>query len=361
MADKIRILNGVIDIVKIKDEDHVVLRGIIDPRSYDDLKVDTYQREVLNGTKSEGLKEAVANSMVPDIELGVRGSKMKEFQGEVGKDFFIYDPIYIVDGLQRTTAAKKCFTEKPDAPPRLGAVIFFGTDFNWERQRFQALNQGRTKISPNILLRNAVEDSEGVELLYKLCKDPSFALKDRVQWKQNRARTELVSAMTLLRLFIYLHARFVGSSDIRGDHSQLAARADKITREVGKNTARDNIRNFFEILDECFTVRHITYGHAAVQVKDTFVTTLAELVGRIGKFWAGHRLLVQKPIRDKLAKFKIDDPEVVRLGGAGGAARRILMELIFEHLNSGKRSQRLSLDGSIETSVDKEESEPMLA
>src|SRR3989344_3325912 len=130
----------------------IVLRGRIDPVSLGDLKVGPYQRELLPKSKIGDLKTAFKDpsGSVPDLDLGMRGGNFsidKKAPTEHGEVLILHDPVFIIDGLQRTTAAKELLLEGCEA--RIGAMIHFGTTEEWEQKRFYTLNVARTRLSPN--------------------------------------------------------------------------------------------------------------------------------------------------------------------------------------------------------------------
>jgi hypothetical protein len=345
----VKLIHAALDIFKpAQGNETLILRGVIDPQTLDGILCDSYQREVLSNGKIEGLKKALVTSSVPDIELGMRGERVRHVDKEKG-EYILLDPVFVIDGFQRTSAARSLLRDDPKAQPRIGATVHFDTNFEWEKARFRILNQDRTKVSVNILLRNAQTDYKSVDMLGKLCQDSAFALHERVQWQQNKLRTEVISALTLCRVAAILHSKF-GSSSSR-DYVEIMQSLDKAMEVVGRTTMRDNVIDFYEIIDECFGLRKIVFTHGASQIKDIFLAAFAELLGSYDDFWKGKRLSVDRRLRLKIAKFPIGDPEVARLASSGGKAGDILYQLLLDHINSGKRKKRLPLDsesGSLE-------------
>lgn len=343
----VKIVSAALDTMRIeiapgKTEERLVLRGVIEPTTLDGLLVDTYQREILSGSKVGELKQALRTSIVPDIELGMRGERTRN----IGQEYFLLDPVYIIDGLQRTSAARELMNEDVNARPRIGVTVHFDTNYEWEKERFRILNQERSKVSSNILLRNAQSDFKSVDMLSKLCSDESFALSDRVQWQQRKLRSEVISAMTFAKVVMVLHAKFSTSNPgQRGNYRDVAMALDKVLEKVGRTTMRDNIKDFFGLIDECFGVRKIVFTNGAVQVKETFLLTMAEFFSDFEEFWRGDRFFVDRRLQLKIAKFPISDPEVMRLASSGGQAGTLLHTLLVQHVNSGKRSKRLRLEG----------------
>jgi len=333
-------------------DDTIILRGEIDPHSFGELKVAEYQREVQPRARISKLIEAFQTGSVPDIELGMRGHRVLERGGA----FFLQDPVYIVDGLQRVTAARQMVQQGGELLPRLGAAIHFGTTERWERERFDILNVERLKLSPNVLMRNMRHDSEAIKLLYTLCRDKSFVMHGRVQWGQNKRRHELISALTLLRTVgaLHGHAGPGRSTQLK----ELAPGVDKIMETVGPNVFRDNVRMFFEIVDQCWGIKRVVYREGAAYMHSSFLVVLATVFSRHTNFWRGERLFVEAQLVRKLALFPVSDPHVVNLSSSGGKARDLLLALLVDHINSGKRTRRLKTRRDLQPVELSEEPEP---
>lgn len=341
----LKLLNGTIDLFKVGGKETLIIRGIIDPRDgLDKIKVAPYQREILPGSKAKSLAAAFRTSTVPDIELGMRGDKYRVHQDEntAGETFFLQNDVYVIDGLQRITAARLVRESDPEEMPRVGALIHINTTEEWETARFRILNQERSKLSANVLLRNLRKKSDSIEMLHKLSTgDETFVLHERVQWRQRMLRHDLISAMVMTQTVGFLHSRFGPGRGVSPD--DLASTLDKTMGIVGRTTMRDNVKTFFDLLDECFGLRRVVYTHGAVVVRRSFMLVLAEIFTRHSNFWRGHRLFVEKELKHKIAKFPINDPEVIRLASSGGTARELLYQLMIKHINSGKRTKRLEL------------------
>ena len=99
----------------------IILRGVIDPQSLHLLQVADYQREVLPLAKISELVEAFMKGSVPDVDLGMRGERFFERSGS----FYLQDDVFIVDGLQRVTAALHLIQMATGILPQLGAVVHF--------------------------------------------------------------------------------------------------------------------------------------------------------------------------------------------------------------------------------------------
>lgn len=353
----IKLTNAALDIHQRGNTDTLVIRGVIDPMSLKDIKIDSYQRENVSKGKILALANAIEKSSVPDIELGMRGEKHQERDN--GKTFILQDDIYVIDGLQRITAALEVIRRPQASMPRIGALVHLNTTFDWERERFRILNQERTKISPNVLLRNRRQDNPSIDMIAHLTEDKAFALCNRISWAQNMCRGQILPALTLCKTIGRLHARFGPG---RGsDLIELSNGLDKIMEKIGRNTLRENAKEFFDLLDHCFGVRRLVYVHSAVQTKSTFLQTMADVLTRHEDFWTDHKLTVSTDLTRKIALFPIDDPEVARLGGSAGKAKDLLYHLLVDHINSGKRTRRLRLSPGYEEVVTEREDETAVA
>ncbi len=334
----IRILNGGLDDFK----GDIIVRGSIDPRSLQDLMVDEYQREALPVTSLSSMLEALADEVVfPDVELGMRGHSVTEREGV----FILKDPVYIVDGQQRVNAAIHFLRSNPDKPLRLGAMIHFGTTKAWERERFLATNTSRLKVSSNVILRNMRENSPAIQALYSLStRDERFVLKGRVCWNQRMTRGEFITATMLTKVAGRLMShRAPGGRSSRTQ--ELVPSLDRAINVFGVNIFRENIRTFFDLLDECWGIRRIQFRESAIYMRGTFLFVMAKLLCDHLDFWTkddDRRLFVDASLRRKIGLFKINDPEIVRLASSAGKAHEMLYILMRDHINSGKRTRRLT-------------------
>ncbi len=325
-------------------DDHngnIILRGVIDPQSFNDIHVGEYQRERRSTTKLRDMIIAIkAGIQLPDIEIGVRGADYRSRGGI----YFIEAPSYIIDGLQRLTAAQKVMAENQKATVRLGAMIHFNTTERWERERFKAVNGGdggRVAVSPNILLRNSADNSLSVATLLDMARnDNGFVLRGRVSWGQNKGRGEILTALTVLKTAGVLHSHFGPGRDSR--YAQLMRACDKTVGVVGPATWRANVREFFNIIDQTFGIRSIIYADLSPHIKSSFLLTLAEVCAQHQTFWTDKRLLLLGT-RDteKLRLFPIRDPGIVQLIGLSGRINDILYNKLVNHMMSGRRINKM--------------------
>lgn len=323
----------------------VILRGVIDPETLTNLFTDDYQREAQSiSSLSEILEALEKGERLPDIELGMRGDKFREDSGE-GKNTVVslHNEVFIIDGLQRVTAARHHLLVHPEIPIRIGATIHFGTTKAWETERFRVLNLLRRKVSTNVLLRNKRDKSRGVDMLYRLStSDKAFVMNEKVSWAQHMNRSEMISALTLVKIAALLHSHLVPNRS--SNMEDLVRGINKAVDNVGIQNMKANVRAFFDLIDECFGIKNVKYKDSAIHVRSAFLLMLARILSDHKSFWRGDNekeLFVEQSLRAKLAKFPVTDPTVVTLVGSSGPSEKMLYTLIVEHINSGKRSKRL--------------------
>jgi hypothetical protein len=329
-TQSIKITNAALD----DWEGDIVLRGVIDPASLELLKVAEYQREILPITKIRSLMVALESGGVPDVDLGMRGGAFLEREGA----FYLRDEVFIIDGLQRRTAALQLM--KKAILPRLGATIHFNTNEEWERERFRRLNVSRVALSPNVLLRNDRPDNAAVDMLYNLCRDSTFVLCGRVCWDQRMRRDHLVRAVGLLKSAAVVHSRMhPGLKDTNWHGNALAL--DALMSKIGRSTMRDNVRALWEAMDSIWNVRGVVFIEGAPYLRQAFVRTFARLINDHQDFWNDARLEVPKDFIRKMSIFPMNDPYVAQLASGSGSSWKILYRMLVDHINSGKKIHRL--------------------
>lgn len=334
-ANPIRITHAALDDL----DGDIILRGRIDPESLIHLKVADYQREVMPETKLKDLAKAIrtGQSAVPDIQLGMRGGAYQEKRGQ--DTFELLNDVYIIDGLQRTSAG--LYLLKRDIQPRLGAVVYFNTQEEQERLMFRELNTQRTRLSANVLLYNERHSSPWLNLLYQLCSDSSFTLYKRVSWQQRMKRGELISATLFVKQAARLHENFNRAKMPDGQALRVISyfNLDKIPR----NHFRQNVRTFWETLEDAFHLSQVAHGQLAPFIRSSFLRALTQIYVDHQDFWNDTQLVITPDLRRKLASFPITDPSVANLCSSGGSAVHVLYPMIVNHINSGKRTKRLKL------------------
>ena len=338
----VKVIRAALDVIEVGDEEHLILRGVIDPDSLELLKVDDYQREILNNSKKvEEFEAALSVGEVPDIDLGMRGDSLRATTDGDGEVYYLHNSVFIVDGLQRVTAAKNLLAKKSGVTPRLGATIHLNTTKKWERERFHVLNTARVRVNANITLRNMSPDLKSVALLIRMTtKEKDCVLHGKVSWQQRMRRGQLITAVTMLKALGRLHAH-IGPGKAT-NVEQLANGWEKIFGRVGPRTIRHNIKEFFDTVERCWGISLVTYGDRNPQITLSFLMTLGRVFSEHEDFWDGNKLVVPKSLAQKLAMFAVMDPHIAELCSASGSSRDILFNLLVQHINKGKRTRHLT-------------------
>lgn len=318
-----------------------MIRGVLDPDSFDHLSVDDYQREIQPLASLQKLVKAfVTHDRIPDIELGMRGTKCVERDN----CYYLQDPVFIIDGLQRVSAARQGLVsgQLTSDQAHLGCLVHLDTSRVWERDRFRTLNTKRSKVSPNVLLRNMKDDSASVAMMLRLCDDRSFALRRKVSWNQKMRRCELITARTFMGTAARLHSHIGPGKGSSIEH--MANGLDVTMGKIGKQALRDNVKAFFDFIDGAWGIRSIAYAEGTTHIKQRFLHILAELISDHHNFWGdekGTMLQIKAADGRKLASFPIADPQVRELSGGSSSSGDMLYTLMERHFNSGKRTGKL--------------------
>ncbi len=320
------------------NKERTILRGVIHPESLSALQVDDYQREAQQPSSLMSIIEALEEGEpLQNLDLGMRGEKYQIRDGI----FYLQDPTFIIDGLQRVTATKLFMADNPDVPPAyLGVTIYFNTTHEWEREMFITVNTRRRRVSPDKIMFNRRETSEGVGMLYKLCSDPKFALQDKVAWSQNKG-SKFVGAFSLCKLMCVLHVHKVNG--LSNDKDVVCAHLDRILGDVGVGVMRDNVRLFFDLIDSTWGLRNLQHYQKAPHIKFGFLFVFARFLSDHTEFWRSDdkRLFVDMPLRKALHKFNVHEPIHANLCGASGKALDQLYDYLVDDFNKGKRGKRL--------------------
>lgn len=320
-----------------EDDRGYIVTGFVDPASLVHLKVDDYQREELSDTKIRTLMEALRESRVPTVELGMRGNENAvDMRDDV---FYLNADVYIVDGLQRATAAMRLLALDPTSNPRIQATIHLNTTFDWERKRFEVLNLGQTRVNGNVTLRNLRYDVEAIECLYKLTRSKSFVLHNRIAWEQNKKRGELISSITFAQSIGMLHSHIGPGRSKAG--ADLARGLQKIMDSTGKMTLQANTKLFYDTVNICWGIEAVVFRNTAVQLKTGFLLALAKMFSDHTNYWKGDKLVIDQQTLKKLGQFPMQDTTVVSLSGQGGKSTEYLSQLLADHVTKGRRANKL--------------------
>src|SRR6266567_3475306 len=183
----VKLING---FVYQEGDGETICIGILDTVTLPEIKVGEYQREKLSITVKELVEDLKDGAKFPVIELGMRGSRYVQDGGSI----VLEDDTYVIDGLQRITAEIIVLKEFSDKKIYQLAKVHFNSTEAMERDLFEVLNINRSKLSPNVILRNWRHKYPAIEVLVELCTQNSeFALYNRVCWQQSNGKNDLIS------------------------------------------------------------------------------------------------------------------------------------------------------------------------
>jgi hypothetical protein len=318
-----------------------ILRGVLGIEDLRHIKFGDYQRELLPASTRASIFAALqSGEALPDVELGMRGQKFRTR----GDDYFLQDDVYGIDGLQRIRSAMDYYALHPQTEIQLGCCVHFATNEAWERDRFQLLNAHRTKVSPNVLLRNLRDQYRPVLMLYGLTTNQTgFVLHNRVCWMQNKQRSHLLGALVCLKLVSTLHSH-LSPGQFSNSLQAVLSSLVKLETVIGIQHMRDNVGAFWNLIDECFGVRKIEHSVCAPHLRGTFLAVLSRVLADHSNFWRANKkqLFIEADVRRKISQFDLQNEDIRRLCGSAGASVEILYELLLRHINSGKRTGRLT-------------------
>jgi len=321
---EVHIYNGAL----AEDEDRIVLRGDIDQRSFGFLRAGPYQRNMLQPSVLRRIGNAfLTGEWVAEIVLGMRGQR---FQSK-GSDFWLYDPVFVIDGLQRTSSGQAVMKRHPDLLIRLGCVLHFNTTLESETAMFNILNSTQTRVAPSVILRNFATESAAVRMLIALGNDEAFILRGRITWNQTKATGELLNGFALARIVGALHSHKLRARASRVDDLRRAL--DIGGDIIGLHNMRRNLLAFFGVVDDCWPLTHLD-DVGAPQLNLSFLLVLAKLFSAYPEFWnSAERTEFDVPakLQRRLAAFRIVG-EVAKLTASHGQAREILYELLRKQL-----------------------------
>ena len=328
-----------------------VLRGVIVNESLGELQVAPYQREIQPKSTISGIMKGFEDptQVVPDIFLSCRGMTIEQDATDEST-FYIDDPVFTVDGLQRTTAASRVFA-KGEISPVVGFEMHFGRDEAWERKMFKTLNLKRKKLSPNIVIRNAAEENPSARILVDLAEHRDFPLKDLIGFDQIMKRTKLLTALTYLKVAGVLHCRF-GATRYQNALAIIEG-LDRVIATGNENgisgrAFRRNVLMFFTIIRDVWGVSNISKRDTCLHLRETFLKVVATFIVRVDVFWGNNgQFSVAKDVQRKMQQFPIDDNAIQGLTGAGGQAENLLYMHFLQHMNKGRQPKNRFVDRTL--------------
>jgi hypothetical protein len=284
MRQHILIQNGALEETA---DNRIILRGVIGPSDLRKLQTAPYQKKTHSKSKIRRLGQAIiGGDRLPDIECGMRG---QNFHSGPDNSFLLYDPIYVIDGLQRKMALTAVNSRQPEISCAIGIIINFGTTEAWERARFEKLATDRTQVAPAVILRNAAKDDKVAKMIYALTtEDRDCILYNRVTWDQHEMAGEVIRGNVLYQIIGMLHAWKIAPYSIK-PHA-LVQHVNEIAENVGDHVMLSNTRKFFELVDHFWGFRNIQKRDGLIQCKPAFLFVMAELMAEMPVFWDGSML-----------------------------------------------------------------------
>lgn len=285
----ITILNAAIE--QHEEFDQVIIRGTIEQSCLTSLKVDkSYQRE--GGFSDKEIKELVdlyvAKKKVPDIVLGIRGTRYRTS----GSTITIHDPVYIIDGVQRMFAVKVVLRSRPDLPIQIGCKIFVNTTSAIENEMFCAMNTGQQRVSASVLVRNKYDVSPASKAMVDLNKSPDFALRARIGWDQKLRAGHSLQGFGLCRIAGALHS-YIGGSQT-GRAYDLLERLDRVASKIDAEVMHDNVVKYFDVIERAWGVEKLP--------KLELMCMLARVFASYDSFWDGEEFFMPTSYAKHLKK-----------------------------------------------------------
>jgi len=332
MRQHVLVTNAALDEAVIDGEKRIILRGVIGPVDLRKLLIGPYQKKTHSNTKIRRLCQGVLNGdRLPDIECGMRG---ESFESTPDGKFLLYNPIYVIDGLQRKMALTATNGRYPEVLCTVGIVINFGTTEAWERARFEKLATDRTAVAPAVILRNAAKDNKIAKAIYDMTTDDKDCiLYNRITWDQHEMAGEVVRANVLYQVISLLHAWRIAPASTK-PHS-LVMTVNEIADSIGDGVMLGNARKFFELVDHFWGFRQTQRRDGMIQIRPAFLYVMAELMATMTIFWDGSSLNDNPKVRRLKPKLGIT-PKLKDWLAPNRDARALILSYYKRELNKGR-------------------------
>jgi hypothetical protein len=326
------------------DEDEqgeVIIRGYITKESIVLMHTGPYQRSAnFSPSKTRKLVKAIEAGKIrrfPDVILGMRGHRWDS----VNRGIALRDPVYLIDGVQRTFAWKLASDDHPDKTWGLGVKVYINTTQDIEAAMFRDLNTGHTAMAPSVILRNEKEHSRVAGMLFGLSHQEDFALRNRVAWDQSYNRSvngDLLRGAVMLHILRALHShklQGVGRGSRGGSGILDVLRStDSQIDSIGLMKARENLVTFFDVVDQAWGIRNYTTGMPA-HMHWGWLNTLARIFSDHTEFWRDDGTFrVPSTLLSNL-KTKVDPADEALATQARGnkSAREVLYTILVKRIN----------------------------
>lgn len=335
----------------LRGKEDITIAGVIQADTLANIGFDSYQRDLGTMKQREKLYAALKDGKpLPPVELGMRGARTRDH-----KDGSIHlnDPVYAIDGRQRIGTMIEWLQNHPkDTHLYLPATVYLNTERKWEQERFIEVNLGQRRVSPNKILAELREKGNpGILTLYGLSNNErNFPMCGRVSWEQNMKRADLISARSFLMVAGHLHSHLVHS---RGYSIRpMVTAMDQISKTFGVQNLRENMRTFFNVVEDAWGVRDVPYRQGMKQLHNGFLMSLARLFSDHHDFWTDNNKVLEVTAADRkrLRGFVLDN-NVVRLVEGGTQSRLQLRNLMVSVMNrhrKGKLKERTVMAADLE-------------
>jgi hypothetical protein len=310
-----------------------IVRGILNPQDSEFLQYEDYQRDYVSDRKIDNIRKGYnGDAAVPAIYAAVEGANYYR----EGLDIVVAEPVFVVDGKQRTLAAIR--EASLGKYPYILMLIHLDTDYRWRRDEFKALNapDNRTSVGASVTMRNEALDSTAVALIYKMTLDDlSFVMRGKIGWNQSMRVGDLVSGKTLCQSASLLHKHLRVYTSTNAE--KLAAGLQQVADKIGLDSFINNIRTFYDIIERCWSIRDIVIKDGNPQVNTTWLFTASAFLSDHINFWDGDDLSLSRDQVTKLKAFPIHDTNIRRLCGSGSRNDSDLYTYLVKHFNHGAR------------------------
>ena len=324
-----------------------IIRGELEPESLMALEFDWYQRGRLSPGKLNRLMRGVREgSEFPDITVGMRGHDFAEIGNSTALELF--DPCYVIDGMQRVSAFIMVMEDSPEIPIRLGVKAFLDSDVDFENRLFTKMNTGHTSVSACVILRNEKEHSRLAGTLYGLTvTDRDFALHNRICWQQvvdGSVGGHLMRGNVLLKILATLHAHIMRGPGILNKVLDLLTSCERKIDLVGLHQSRLNLIAFFDAIDEAWGIRQAPIKFGTVYLQDGWTQVVAKIFNNHREFWHGKELFISRDAVRDLRKINPNDAELVGLARGNRTQHLMLYQLMLNIMNKGQTAANRYVD-----------------
>ena len=324
-----------------------VVRGRINPHTFRNVQYDTYQREHLTSRKKkEGMKVGFrSGSKFPDVDFANRGVEWRVVNDQSlatrGNVIEIVGPTWCVDGRQRISNALELMDEA-DVEPTLGCAVMFNSTKEIETDLFEVLNQDHTQVASQVMLRNRKDENRGVGLVHDLCEDSEFPLQDRICWKQNASKADLMTGTALAKSVCWLHEKKgrIATKNTR----EIVATLGRLHEQFGEEGLKDNVLAFYNFIGRTWGLRNIPERPKPkpTQVMSAFVPTVARLLAADERHWDGNDLRIDPRVASRLVQFPMDDDYVRVTANSGVKPSTELLGTLRQHISGRDVRRRLA-------------------